>query len=556
MQKKRIGKVVFALLLAFCLVQNVGVSADEAEAPAPAENAETTKQNIIVQIGDPKEGTETSFATVQNLPKGVDAILTITKEGGDGKPMVLISDGGNFTDLSEILGTDQISAVKFEGNASYNVKVSFKYAGQSSDLMKEKMDGVKLVLNGDEQTIDVNGIDGTVATTVSKVATPSPEEPAPEEPAPEEPTPGEPAPEPAKQNLVMKIGIPEEGTDTSFVTVQNLPKGVSAVLTIKKDGSDAKPMALISDGENFTDLSIKEGTERLSAVSFEGGAKYIIQVSFLYGGGNPDLLKQKLNGVALDLNDAEYEIKIVNDYLAMVEQGFHTVANESLETLQKNKAKAEVAKAAEEKRAEIEKSDLTEEEKREKSEAVQQALDTATKAIEAADTQEKVEEALQAGLQAIQKIELKSAPKPEDPKPEDPKPGDKKEDPKTPNPADKKDSTTTADSQKDDATTKTEPANNADAQKDDTTKTEPAAPTNDADSKKDDTTTKTEPVKNPDSKKNDATKKTDAPKKADAKKANVAPKTGDDRSILLYGVLAAAAVVAFAIVAREKKFLK
>ncbi|EJZ8624830.1 hypothetical protein OIW35_002860, partial [Enterococcus faecalis] len=192
--------LVIAILLALCLVNNIRVFAKE-----NATNIEMVKHDIVMNVGAPKEGTDTSFAKVSGLPENVDAVLTIWKTDDASNKMELISDNGGFVDYSTLVETGgKIAPIKFEGGHSYSYDIKFMYRGSNQDIFKKKIENVKLNLNGQEYPIIVNeNQPATVAGTFSfdvKETTP------------------------VKHDIVMNVGAPKEGTDTSFAKVSGLPE--------------------------------------------------------------------------------------------------------------------------------------------------------------------------------------------------------------------------------------------------------------------------------------------------------------------------------------------
>ncbi|EGO5118618.1 hypothetical protein LRJ82_002800, partial [Enterococcus faecalis] len=100
---------------------------------------ETTpvKHDIVMNVGAPKEGTDTSFAKVSGLPENVDAVLTIWKTDDASNKMVLISDNGGFVDYSTLVETGgKIAPIKFEGGHSYSYDIKFMYRGSNQDIFK------------------------------------------------------------------------------------------------------------------------------------------------------------------------------------------------------------------------------------------------------------------------------------------------------------------------------------------------------------------------------------------------------------------------------------
>ena len=156
--------LVIAILLALCLVNNIRVFAKE-----NATNIEMVKHDIVMNVGAPKEGTDTSFAKVSGLPENVDAVLTIWKTDDASNKMVLISDNGGFVDYSTLVETGgKIAPIKFEGGHSYSYDIKFMYRGSNQDIFKKKIENVKLNLNGQEYPIIVNeNQPATVAGTFS-----------------------------------------------------------------------------------------------------------------------------------------------------------------------------------------------------------------------------------------------------------------------------------------------------------------------------------------------------------------------------------------------------
>ncbi|BDX51228.1 LPXTG cell wall anchor domain-containing protein [Enterococcus faecalis] len=281
--------LVIAILLALCLVNNIRVFAKE-----NATNIEMVKHDIVMNVGAPKEGTDTSFAKVSGLPENVDAVLTIWKTDDASNKMVLISDNGGFVDYSTLVETGgKIAPIKFEGGHSYSYDIKFMYRGSNQDIFKKKIENVKLNLNGQEYPIIVNeNQPATVAGTFSfdvKETTP------------------------VKHDIVMNVGAPKEGTDTSFAKVSGLPENVDAVLTIWKTDDASNKMELISDNGGFVDYStLVETGGKIAPIKFEGGHSYSYDIKFMYRGSNQDIFKKKIENVKLNLNGQEYPI-IVNE---------------------------------------------------------------------------------------------------------------------------------------------------------------------------------------------------------------------------------------------------
>ncbi|MGM0061050.1 LPXTG cell wall anchor domain-containing protein [Enterococcus sp. DIV0358] len=281
--------LVIAILLALCLVNNIRVFAKE-----NATNIEMVKHDIVMNVGAPKEGTDTSFAKVSGLPENVDAVLTIWKTDDASNKMVLISDNGGFVDYSTLVETGgKIAPIKFEGGHSYSYDIKFMYRGSNQDIFKKKIENVKLNLNGQEYPIIVNeNQPATVAGTFSfdvKETTP------------------------VKHDIVMNVGAPKEGTDTSFAKVSGLPENVDAVLTIWKTDDASNKMVLISDNGGFVDYStLVETGGKIAPIKFEGGHSYSYDIKFMYRGSNQDIFKKKIENVKLNLNGQEYPI-IVNE---------------------------------------------------------------------------------------------------------------------------------------------------------------------------------------------------------------------------------------------------
>ncbi len=281
--------LVIAILLALCLVNNIRVFAKE-----NATNIEMVKHDIVMNVGAPKEGTDTSFAKVSGLPENVDAVLTIWKTDDASNKMELISDNGGFVDYSTLVETGgKIAPIKFEGGHSYSYDIKFMYRGSNQDIFKKKIENVKLNLNGQEYPIIVNeNQPATVAGTFSfdvKETTP------------------------VKHDIVMNVGAPKEGTDTSFAKVSGLPENVDAVLTIWKTDDASNKMVLISDNGGFVDYStLVETGGKIAPIKFEGGHSYSYDIKFMYRGSNQDIFKKKIENVKLNLNGQEYPI-IVNE---------------------------------------------------------------------------------------------------------------------------------------------------------------------------------------------------------------------------------------------------
>ncbi|EOE16416.1 LPXTG cell wall anchor domain-containing protein [Enterococcus faecalis] len=281
--------LVIAILLALCLVNNIRVFAKE-----NATNIEMVKHDIVMNVGAPKEGTDTSFAKVSGLPENVDAVLTIWKTDDASNKMELISDNGGFVDYSTLVETGgKIAPIKFEGGHSYSYDIKFMYRGSNQDIFKKKIENVKLNLNGQEYPIIVNeNQPATVAGTFSfdvKETTP------------------------VKHDIVMNVGAPKEGTDTSFAKVSGLPENVDAVLTIWKTDDASNKMELISDNGGFVDYStLVETGGKIAPIKFEGGHSYSYDIKFMYRGSNQDIFKKKIENVKLNLNGQEYPI-IVNE---------------------------------------------------------------------------------------------------------------------------------------------------------------------------------------------------------------------------------------------------
>lgn len=292
MKRKKSIMVVVSMLLVLCLINNVSVFAQGNSTDSVSGNAsdtETTKQNIVINIGEPTEGAGTDFITVSGLPETIDAVLTVWKDG-DTKPMALISDGSGFKAL-------QGSAVNFESGAKYNFKVSFFYRGQNQTLAKKKLEGVKLVLNGQEYDINVSedgrgSVENVFSTEVKDTT-------------------------PVKKNITMSVSAPKEGSGTDFAEVNGLPDNVYAVLAIWKEGDTSNRMMLISEGNGF-----KQVGEETSQLKFESGETYNFIVSFVYGGGDQDIFKNKMDGVKLNLNGTEYPIQVKENQHASVSEVF------------------------------------------------------------------------------------------------------------------------------------------------------------------------------------------------------------------------------------------
>lgn len=380
MKRKKSIMVVVAMLLVLCLINNVSVFAQGNSTDSVSGNAsdtETTKQNIVINIGEPTEGAGTDFITVSGLPETIDAVLTVWKDG-DTKPMALISDGSGFKAL-------QGSAVNFESGAKYNFKVSFFYRGQNQTLAKKKLEGVKLVLNGQEYDINVSedgrgSVENVFSTEVKDTT-------------------------PVKKNITMSVSAPKEGSGTDFAEVTGLPENIDAVLTIWKTDDTSHKMALISDKGGFVDYTtIVPGNGQLSPVKFEEGTNYTYNVRFIYRGSDQSIFKQKMEGVNLKLNGKEYSIVLSENQPATVDGTFDFAVEATTVVISKDTAKADIEKVVAEKIKEIQTSNLTAEEKQAKLDEVKSLKDIILKDIDVATKEEQLKEIVEKGKAKISAI--------------------------------------------------------------------------------------------------------------------------------------------------------